>query len=131
LLPIAGIFIGLSFAWGGNALALLQPDEIEEMTDYHSGGFEYYVYTYQMAILAILATLVVWGLAGLDLFDLVWPTKSSMSLYFVIKFILYFLGSVALRECWQVVLSAQLLLLARKKIKKHKINNQANSKRDE
>ena len=28
LLPLAGIFIGLTFAWGGNAVSLMQSDEI-------------------------------------------------------------------------------------------------------
>ena len=47
LLPLAGIFIGLSFAWGGNAQALLETEEIKDLTEHHSGGFEEYIYTYQ------------------------------------------------------------------------------------
>lgn len=59
LLPLAGILIGLSFAWAGNAQALMQSSEIEELSTHHEGGFVEYVYTYQTAILVILATLSI------------------------------------------------------------------------
>src|SRR5690242_12776613 len=39
LLPLVGILIGLSFAWAGNAQALLQTEEIERLSEYHPGGF--------------------------------------------------------------------------------------------
>lgn len=44
LLPLAGIFIGLSFAWVGNAQALLQESEIEKIAEYHPDGIRTYVY---------------------------------------------------------------------------------------
>lgn len=122
LLPLVAIFIGLSFAWGGNAQALLQTEEIDKITDYHPGGFEEYVYTYQTAILVILITVSVWGLAGLDLFDKIWPTCSRPTFYFGIVFLLFFLTSLTLRECWHVVLGAQWMLLARRNIKRTKSN---------
>ena len=62
LLPLAGILIGLSFAWAGNANALLQTEEIEKLSEYHKGGFVEYVFIYQTAILMILVTLVLWAL---------------------------------------------------------------------
>lgn len=118
LLPLAGIFIGLSFAWGGNAQALLQTEEIEKLTDYHPGGFEDYIYTFQAAILAILVTLAGWGFAGLGLFDDVWPKTSSRPAYLCVAGSLFFLASLTIRECWHVVLGAQLMLIARRKIKR-------------
>ncbi len=113
VLPLAGIFIGLSFAWAGNAQAILQTDEIEEMAQYHVDGMENYIYTFQTAILFILMALVGWGLAGLKAFDFC----DSFILVLIIEFFLFFLSSIAFRECWQVILVSQVFILARNKIK--------------
>lgn len=118
LLPLAGALVGLSFAWGGNAQALLQSEEIDKLADHHPGGFEEYVYTYQAAVLAILSTIIVWGIAGIGLFDLKWPTQSSKRAYFLICDLLFSLSSLTIRECWHVVLGAQMMILARRRIKK-------------
>jgi hypothetical protein len=117
LLPLAGIFIGLSFAWGGNAQALLQTEEIEGMTNYHKGGFQEYVFVYQTAILLILITLILWGLAGFDIYDKIWPTNDRAVAYFIIRFVLFLFASLTVRECWQVVIGAQMMLIARYRIK--------------
>lgn len=122
LLPLAGIFVGLSFAWGGNAQALLQTEEIESLTEHHPGGFEDYIYTYQAAILVILCTVTVWSLAALELFDARWPTPNRPIAYFLIGNGLYSLASLTLRECWHVVLAAQWMLLARRRIRQKKSN---------
>lgn len=120
LLPLAGILIGLCFAWAGNAQALLQTEELEEMTEFHSGGYAEYVFTYQAAIFAILVTVVAWALAGFEIFDKTWPTGNRESWYFVVKAILFALSSLTIRECWHVVLGAQWMLLARHAIKRSK-----------
>jgi len=117
LLPLVGILIGLSFAWAGNAQALLGTREIEMLASYHPGGFEEYVYTYQTAILLILATVCAWGLAGLGVFDRPSPVEWGQRLYPAVSTVLYSLVSLALRECWHVVLAAQLLLIVRKRIR--------------
>jgi hypothetical protein len=125
LLPLAGIIIGLTFAWAGNAQALLQTSEIEELGEQHKGGFEDYVFVYQMAIMLIFITLIVWCLAGLNVFDGAWPKVPSSVAYFGIKSTCFALSSIALRECWHVVLGAQWMLLMKREIKriKNKINN--------
>lgn len=111
LLPLAGILIGMSFAWIGNAIALVQTPEIERLAAFHHGGIEQYVYTFQTAILVLLVTLSMWGAAGLGVFErpCFWPcgpwAHTTMSV------ILYALASLAIRECWQVVAFSQLLLL--------------------
>ena len=113
LLPVAGILIGLSFAWGGNAQALLQSEEIENISSFKKGGFDDYVYTFQSAIFLILVTLCFWAIAGLDVFDSVWPTCSNIMWYRLLIGFIFFLSSMTLRECWHVVLGAQQLLLMR------------------
>lgn len=121
MLPLAGIFIGLSFAWAGNAQALLQSDEIEKLFKQHEDGIENYIYTFQTAILIILISLVGWGLAGLKAFD----DNSLSCIAPYVEWVLYLISSIALRECWHVILGSQLLILNRYKIKS------SNSKDDE
>ena len=120
LLPLVGVLIGLCFAWAGNAQALLQGSEIQEMAQFHEGGFQEYVFTYQLAIFAILVTLVAWALAGFGIFEKTWPTTDHARLYFTVKAILFTLSSLALRECWHVVLGAQWMLLVQHAIKRAK-----------
>lgn len=120
LLPLVGILIGLCFAWAGNAQALLQADEIVEMTQHHDGGFAEYVFTYQAAILAILVTLVAWALAGLGIFDTTCPTADGRLWHFALEVFLFALSSLTLRECWHVVLGAQWMLLVQHKVNQAK-----------
>jgi hypothetical protein len=118
LLPLAGVLIGICFAWGGNALALLQTEEIEQVSEKHPGGFEEYLYVYQTAILLILTTVVCWGFAGLGIFDSTWPALSTSACYKAIRGFLFFMSSLTIRECWHVVLGTQSLLLVRQKVRK-------------
>jgi hypothetical protein len=59
LLPLAGIFIGLTFAWGGNAVSLMQSEEINKIADYQNGGLQVYAFKFQSAILILLITMVI------------------------------------------------------------------------
>jgi len=118
LLPLAGIFIGLSFAWAGNAQALLQSSEMEEIARYHKGGFTEYVFVFQMAILMILVAMVLWGFAGLGIFDAHLPAAKFPKFYTLLKGALFTFSSFALRECWHVILGAQWMLLSQYEMKK-------------
>lgn len=124
LLPLAGVLVGLSFAWAGNAQALLQTQEIESLSDFHPGGFIEYVYLYSLAILCILVTLAIWSLAGLRVFDAVWPTALHHKSYIAIKLLLFTLSSITPRECWHIVLAAQWMLLTRREIVRKKQSEQ-------
>jgi len=117
LLPLVGILIGLTFAWAGNAQALLQSEEMQRLSDNREGGYREYVFAYQTAILVILITLVLWAIAGLRLFDTSWPTRHRAPEYFAVKSLLFTLSSLTLRECWQTVMGAQWMLLAQKTIR--------------
>lgn len=119
LLPLAGIFIGLSFAWGGNAQALIKSPEITLLTTFRKGGYEEYLYTYQSAVLLILVSLCLWAIAGLGVFDKVWPVSRTSIAYKFVAWVLFVFASMTLRECWHVVLGAQSMLLARFKIKEN------------
>jgi hypothetical protein len=123
LFPLAGVLVGLSFAWAGNAQALLQSSELQDLSSYHPGGFAHYVFTFQTAILVLLVTLVLWAIGGLSLFDCIWPTPKDRIMYHLVKLTLFALSSLSIRECWHVVLGAQWMLLAQATIKKAKKEN--------
>lgn len=116
LLPLAGLFIGLCFAWGGNAQALLQTKEIEQLADQHDEGFEVYPLVYQASILVVIIAVALWGIAGLRVLDPLCKTVNAMECR-ATKAILYGWSSLTLRECWHVVLGAQLLLVSRMKLR--------------
>lgn len=112
LLPLAGIFVGLSFAWVGSAQAILQKNEIMALAKHHPDGVQTYVYTFQLAILVILITLILWGLAGLGIFNSFGKLPKITT-----EIVLYFFSSLTLRECWHVVMGSQHLILSRIKIR--------------
>ena len=118
LLPLAGVFVGMSFAWVGSALAIAQSPEIDKLSEKNPAGFEVYVYTFQTAILALLVCLVLWGIAGLGVFDTTSSWDSSGRSYYVAAWVLYGTASLAIRECWHVVLGAQLLLLYQRAVRR-------------
>lgn len=116
LLPLAGIFIGLTFAWGGNAVTLMQSKEINILADYKPGGLREYVFKFQSAIFVLLTTMVLWGLAGLDTFEIIY--LKSKIIYKFIEIILFFFVSLSIRDCWHVVMGAQAMILYKRKIRK-------------
>lgn len=116
LLPLAGIFIGLTFAWGGNAVTLMQSEEINILADYKPGGLREYVFKFQAAILVLLFTMVVWGLAGLDIFESLYCNSQLNIIYKSIEVILYSFVSLSLRDCWHVVMGAQAMVLYKRSI---------------
>ena len=124
LLPLAGILIGMTFAWAVNAQTLLQTPEIERLSTHHPGGFEDYVYAFQLSILILFATLALWGLAGMGVFEApcLWncPTYSIT----VARTLLFAAASMALRECWHVVVGAHEMLIHRKRIRDVEAQNE-------
>lgn len=117
LLPLAGVFVGMSFAWVGNIQAVLQSDEAERLYGVHPGGPENYAYSFQSAILAVLASIGFWAAAGMGVFDRPCPWACPAATYDVMKGILFAFISLAVRECWHVVLGAQMLLLVQRYIR--------------
>jgi hypothetical protein len=118
LLPLAGIFVGMSFAWVGSAQAIAQSNEIDKLADKHPAGFETYVYPFQTAILGLLVTLGFWGIAGLGVFDRSCPWDCPSAVYLATAALLYALASLTVRLCWQVVLGAQWLLLYQRAVRR-------------
>lgn len=117
LLPVAGIMIGLTFAWVGNANAVLQTPEIEGVARRMRGGLEAIIWEFQLAVLILLIVAVMWGLASVDVFDETWPTPARSYLYNTVEATLYAASSLALRACWRVVRDAQNLFVTRHRLR--------------
>jgi hypothetical protein len=115
---MAAVFVGMSFAWVGTALSLIQTTEIESLAEQQSGGIEAYVYPFQTAILVLLTALVGWGIAGLGVFDRKCTLYCPSWGYQAVSASMYGLASLTIRECWHVVLGSQMLLLYQRAIKK-------------
>lgn len=111
LLPMIGVLVGLTFAWGGNAQALIQTEEIRLISKLEKGSTKYFVGYYQTAILLILISLASWMFASFDV-------RVSYGERFLwvpnfLEALLYALTFMTFIECWAVVDSARKLLLAR------------------
>lgn len=118
LLPIAGIFAGIAFAWASSAQSVLQTQEIEALSEFLDDGYEGVVYTFQLTILVLLCVIIVWGLASLGVFDQRWPTPERPTTYTLVGVCMYALASMGVRACWQAVFGAQLLLISRYTIRR-------------
>ena len=113
LFPIASVFICLAFAFSGSIMSALESRELDLLTAKRAGGVTDAIHAFQLSILVIIATLIAWGCAGLEIFE---PLRTSPRLYFTIKAALFALCSMSIRECWHIPLVAQFLSLARKKV---------------
>lgn len=124
-LPFASVLVGLAFAWGGNAMAVLQSPELHEIGNQPVGPGAYrdWVFSYQLAILILLATLAVWGFAALGLYDraiLLIPREWHTSSRLAGRASIFALSSMAVRESWAVVLGTQAMLLAQNRYRLEK-----------
>jgi hypothetical protein len=113
-LPLASILIGLAFAWGGNALAVLQTTELRRVASDRSGpGYSSYIFTFQQAILVVLVTLIVWGLLAMGIANSVEILYRSAGAWLLGRATTFALTSLAIRECWHVILGTQSMMIIR------------------
>lgn len=125
LLPLSGILIGLTFAWAGNANALLQSQDIKKLSEYSKGGFIEYVFIYQKSILVIIVAIVIWAFAGLGLLD--WPDNYNTS-NLIIRTVVYSFTSFTLQVCWRTILFVQHTVLMSKMV--HELPDNQSSGQD-
>lgn len=116
LLPLMAIFVGLTFSWAGNAHALLQSPEIIKFASFRNGGVAEYIFTFQLSILVILVTVLLWIIPVLRVHYLLsgWIPLSYFN--FAASILLYSLLSLSFRTSWQAVLGANMLLLVRSRM---------------
>lgn len=113
ILPIVAILIGVSFAWIGNAHVILQSKAIRLLAKEYGGGIPEYLHCYQLTVLIVLATLTLWGFAGLELFEVwnnivfceifVYSNVIIVSALTAAKILLYSMLSKMMRETWSII----------------------------
>jgi predicted DNA repair protein MutK len=118
--------VGITFAWASNAQALLQTGEIREIAEEYPGGINVLACIYQLAILVLLATLAVWGIAGTGVLHDGLAPLSPQWARIAGKASMYALLSLSIRECWSVVDSFRHLLVSRDSVTSAKENGQPN-----
>lgn len=115
LLPLAGVLVGVAFAWATNVQAILQTKEWTSTISRSRYSVSDYVFEYLSAILVIMSTIGIWGLAALGIFDKLLPAGPNPPFpvsYRIIAGVVYFLTSGSMHLCWKVVSAAQIKLVS-------------------
>jgi hypothetical protein len=100
-LPGSAILIGLAFGWAGRSAGLLQDKSFSKFLIEYGPAPEGYVYAFQLAVLAVLAfvtiaLLLVAGGTGIS-------SGSPSCDEAINKGLLFFSGSIAVRESWGII----------------------------
>ena len=126
MLPFAGVLVGLCFAWGGHATALMQTEEIEAVIQKRGIGVEDYVFGYQFAILTTLVAIVAWGLGSLGMFDMLKGRGDCVA-----RGVLFFLASFSVNQCWSAAVFASAMLQVRYQVRHQARKGVAKKRRGE
>lgn len=105
IIPFVSILIAVTVAWCGNVTAILNTDEIIELSDNHPVGIETYTFSVLNVVLCLLITIVSWTLYSLGLGNC-----------FIGRTWVFFMSSLVIRECWHLILFVQMLTIARTRI---------------
>lgn len=106
LVPVISILVALTFAWAGNAQAVLRTADFRRVARQHAGGIAEYVYSFQLCILVLLTTISAWSLVALGS-----PIIVAAPEGYILTTLLYAALSLSIRSSWQVVVGANLVLL--------------------
>lgn len=111
LAPFGAILFGMSFAWALTFTTLMQTEEGRHIGKGNDGqNFRKLVMLYQLALLIIFATTILWALVGAGTFTLL-SQHSSPWLRVVGRSLVFALSSLAVYEAWSAVSSIQMLML--------------------
>lgn len=116
LFPAASILVSMAVAWTSRASTILQDNTFREMILSDKNPLEAYVYGYQLALLIIIGMVIyvsIMASGGLS-FVLISPSISVR----LSGFMLYFLLSLAITQCWQVIDFSNLLTLLHERVRK-------------
>lgn len=115
LFPAASILVSMAVAWTARASTILNDREFSDKIFVQNRPIEEYVYSYQLSLLILISVVVyVAIMAAGGLKFCVWDFEFSRN---ISSFWLYFLLSLAIRECWAVINFSNLLGLLNSKIR--------------
>lgn len=115
LFPAASILVSMAVAWTSRASTVIQDVEFRSKVIKSSNPLESYVYGYQLSLLIIIIMIVyvsIMASGGIScsLFSDEFNRNSA-------GFCLYFLLSLAVSQCWQVIDFSNLLTLLHQRVK--------------
>jgi hypothetical protein len=120
LIPISGAFIAFGVAWSGNLQSLILSPEIGRLVEVSRGGLADYLFPFQLGLLLLFFTLGTWAVAALGAFDFVQASEASelgpleekrlQRAAQTCLTVLFFVGSVSMRTCWQITRHALILI---------------------
>lgn len=115
LFPAASILVGMAVAWTSRASAILQDANFRKAVIDDGAPLEDYLYGYQLSLLIIISMVVyvaVTANGGLRI-----PALSPDFAQHSTAFIMYFLLSASVRECWSVINFSNLLALLHDRVR--------------
>ncbi|RYH00210.1 MAG: hypothetical protein EON58_01105 [Alphaproteobacteria bacterium] len=110
MLPLIGALVGLTFAWAGNANALVQTPEFQKIRRTAKIPIQEYMNYYQLAIILLVAVSILWTVVGFGPFG---PSKHSDWINRFASMPLFACTSLAIGEAIGVVNFARYKLIAR------------------
>ena len=116
LFPAASILVSMAVAWTSRASSILQDSDFKKKILSDKNPLESYVYGYQLSLLIIIGMVVyVAIMASGGLTFVIYNRHFSES---ISGFFLYFLLSLAVSQCWQVIDFSNMLSLLHERVKK-------------
>lgn len=111
ILPLAGVLVGLTFAWSATAIGIINSKEFRRIMVNSRTGVRGTANYYQLAILVALSSTVLWAIAGLGPYEtpswVALRTARAASATFLFAF-----TSFAITECWSAINLTRLTLLS-------------------
>lgn len=122
-MPGAAILIGLAFGWAGRSASLMQDKNFSKFLIENGPAPEGYVYSFQLAVLAVLlfiavAVSLVAGGLGISLGS---PALDSH----VNRFLLFSVGSIAVRESWGIIYFVNKLTIQYYRVRERELSSEA------
>jgi hypothetical protein len=115
IIPFAAILVAIVFAWSGNISTLLQTKEMDLFRRRNNfDTYINYIFNFQLVALVNLTLIILWSLLGLDPFH---GIKIQYSIYAIGRTLVFAFTSLAVRECWTMILRLQLHLIQNTLIK--------------
>ena len=118
-IPSSAILVGLSFAWAGRSASLFQDKAFSEFIIKDGAPVEGYIYSFQLSILTVLLFILL----NFIIYSGGLPISFGKNEYNILMnpFLIYSMGSLALRECWGSILFVNKLTIQYYTVRKEEI----------
>lgn len=120
LLPLTGILVGACASWAGPAQEVLTSKDMIPFLEKHQGGIKEYFFILQTVIFIMLISIILWGLAGIGMFETFRSNENDCvrSIYIIVSFALYAILSLSIRICWETISYAHHIMYTKIQLQK-------------